>query len=104
VDTIPAKTSNTSQLNIMKALAKSKTPFVSPGRFAWNEVPVGGLPTRERCWAVAMEAERQAAVKLVQEYRSQEKIAAANDIGGRQQNLDRPFGRKASRLRCLDVK
>ena len=59
---------------------KCKAPFNGSGNWSWNHVPVGGIPTRERCQAVAMEAERQAAAKLVQAYRTAEAIAAQHDI------------------------
>jgi hypothetical protein len=72
-------------------VTKCKTPFNGCGNWQWNHVPTGGIATRERCQSVATEDERQEAVRLVQEYRAQEKIAADNDIEGRQQNFERPF-------------
>ena len=45
-----------------------QNPFNGPGPFEWNQVPTGLEPPRERCQSVASEDERQAAVKLIQEY------------------------------------
>ena len=74
----------------MKA-PKCKTPFNGCRPWQWNEYPVGGIPPRERCQSVANEDERQQAVKLVQQYRAQKEIAAANDIEARQKSFDAPF-------------
>jgi hypothetical protein len=71
--------------------AKSKIPFNGCGKWQWNHVPRGGIPTRERCQSVASENERQHAAKLVQQFRAQEKIAADNDIEARQRSFDSPF-------------
>jgi hypothetical protein len=46
------------------------------GSWQWNHVPIGGF---ERCLSVASEPERQQAVKLVQQYRSQESMAKELD-------------------------
>ena len=54
--------------------------------------PSAVTPPRERCQSVASEDERQAAVKLIQAYRSAEKVSADNNIEVRQQELGRPFG------------
>ena len=70
---------------------RAETPFLAP-TWPWNYVPPGGFATRERCQSVATQDERDAAVKLIQVYRAQEAISALNDIDGRAQNLERPFG------------
>jgi hypothetical protein len=67
---------------------KCKTPFSGCGKWQWNHVPTGGIPTRERCQAISAEEERQAAVKLIQEYRAQEAIAKSHDIEGMALELD----------------
>jgi hypothetical protein len=59
--------------------SRCKTPF-RDWSGAWNFVPTGGYPPRERCQAVATEAERQAAAKLIQRYRSQEEVSATHNI------------------------
>jgi hypothetical protein len=64
---------------------KPETPFGQPTR----QVPLCGIPTRERCQSVVVDAEREAGVKLIVGYREQESIAALNDIEGRQIWLDR---------------
>jgi hypothetical protein len=69
---------------------KCKTPFCGSGPWAWNSVPVGGFPTRERCLAVATADERQQALKLIQVYRSQEEIARKHDIESTSKELDQP--------------
>ena len=84
----------------MKVL-KAKTPFNGTGNWQWNYVPTGGMPTRERCQAVSSENERQQAVKLIQQYRAQEEIAAANDIEGRQRQFDTPYGVKGLHAELL---
>jgi hypothetical protein len=71
------------------ANSKCKTPFNGNGPWAWNEIPFGGFPTRERCLSVPTESERQAAVKLIQQYRAQEEIAATHDIDGISHQLDK---------------
>jgi hypothetical protein len=55
------------------------------GSWQWNHVPIGGF---ERCLSVASEPERQQAVKLVQQYRSQEAIAKTHDIDSMAKELD----------------
>jgi hypothetical protein len=67
---------------------KCKTPFNGSGPWAWNHVPMDGIPARERCLSVATEDERQAAVKLIQEYRAQEAIARTHDIDSMAHELD----------------
>ena len=51
-------------------------------------MPTGGIPTRERCLSVCTSDERQAAIKLVQQYRSQEEIARTHDIENMSKELD----------------
>ena len=67
---------------------KCRTPFRGPFPFAWNHVPIGGIPTRERCQAISTEAERRAAVKLVQAYRAQEAISAEHNIENMSRELE----------------
>jgi hypothetical protein len=69
--------------------AKSKTLFPSaPLPWAWNYVPPGGTPTRERCLSVGTPKKEQA-VALVAAYRAQEEIASVNDINSMSEHLDK---------------
>jgi hypothetical protein len=70
----------------MKNPTKScRTPFNSDNAPAIP--PAGGFASRERCLSVSTEEERQKAVKLIQQYRSQEEIAAKHDIEGMSHQL-----------------
>ena len=76
-----------------------KTPFPSaPLPWAWNFLPPGGTPTRERCQSVGTEKKRKQAVALVAAYREQEAISEANDIDGMSNSFDKltRFSRNAA--------
>lgn len=73
------------------AIAKCKTPFHGPVPWAWNFSPTGGTPDRARCQAVATDAERQTAAKIIGQYRTMEKLAAQHDIESREAQLDNRF-------------
>jgi hypothetical protein len=69
---------------------KPKIFFPSaPLPWAWNYVPPGGIPGRERCQTVGTPKEREQAVTLVAAYREQEEISRVNDIGGMSDELDK---------------
>jgi hypothetical protein len=70
--------------------AKPKTIFPSaPLPWAWNYVPPGGIPGRERCLSVGTPKEKEQAVALVAAYREQEEISRVNDIGAMSDELDK---------------
>ena len=67
-----------------------QTPFPSaPTPWAWNVIPPGGIPGRDRCQTAGTEQERNKAAELVAEYRRQEDLSSTNDINGMSQNLDK---------------
>ena len=68
---------------------KAETPFREPV-WPWNQPPLAGNPTRQRCQAVVTEAESQTGVELVAFYRAQEKLAADNDIDSRAAVFEKP--------------
>jgi hypothetical protein len=67
---------------------KCETPFGKPN-WAWNHVPLCGIPTRERCRSIVSQEEAEAGSGLISEYRRWETVAAKNDIDSRQQWLDK---------------
>ena len=76
-----------------QASKQPKTPFQSaPLPWAWNYVPPGGIPTRERCQSVGTPKEREQAVALVAEYRRNEELYRDHDIGAMAEILEKPFG------------
>jgi hypothetical protein len=60
---------------------KPETPFKQP-TWAWNVVPMAGIPTRTRSQSVVTDEEVKAGVKLVADYRAQEGISRNHDIEG----------------------
>jgi hypothetical protein len=64
-----------------------ETPFNGPVPWLWNQTPQAGVPIRPRCQAVVTDGEREAGVKLIEQYREQEVIVAANCIESRQARL-----------------
>lgn len=70
---------------------KAETPFGDKAPWVWNEVPMGGTPTRTRCQRIANDDERKTAAKLISEYRAQEAIAAEHDIEGKSEKLNQSF-------------
>jgi len=70
---------------------KPETPFGKP-TWPWNQPPLCGEPTRERCQSVVSHEESQAGLQLVAAYRAQESIALINDIDGRAVAFEKPHG------------
>jgi hypothetical protein len=71
--------------------SKPKTPFPSaPLPWAWNYIPAGGLPTRERCLSVGTPKEKEQAVALVAEYPRNEELYRDHDISAMAEILAKP--------------
>ena len=71
--------------------SKAETPFGAPV-WPWNQPPLCGEPTRERCQSVVSHEEAEAGLQLVAAYRAQESIALINDIDGRAVAFEKPHG------------
>ena len=69
--------------------SKAETPFGAPV-WPWNQPPLCGDPTRERCQSIVSYEESQAGVKLVAAYRVQESVVAVNDIDARAIAFEKP--------------
>jgi hypothetical protein len=78
-----------------------------------SRIPDVGFPIREGCQAFVSPEEKLAGQKLIDEYRTQEAIAEANNADGRQRQMDvlgnsggqhglsdRVFARKSSNATC----
>jgi hypothetical protein len=66
--------------------AKAETPFNAP-TWPWNNVPLAGVPIRTRCQSIVTGDEREAGGALIERYRQQEVIVAANCIESCQDQL-----------------
>ena len=69
--------------------SKAETPFGAPV-WPWNQPPLCGEPTRQRCQSIVSYEESQAGVKLVAAYRVQESVVAVNDIDARAIAFEKP--------------
>ena len=68
---------------------RAQTPFREPV-WPWNQPPLCGEPTRERCQSIVSHEESKAGVKLVAAYRVQESVVAVNDIDARAIAFEKP--------------
>jgi hypothetical protein len=69
-----------------KTDSKCKTPFGCP-KWEWNYIPA--VPDRKYCQSIVTAEEAKAGEKLIAAYRTEESVAAANDIEARQLQIDR---------------
>ena len=78
-----------------KSNNKAETPFGAPV-WPWNQPPLCGEPTRQRCQSVVTHEESEAGVKLVAAYRVQESVVLINDIDARAAALEKPHAVRGS--------
>jgi hypothetical protein len=69
---------------------KAETPFAEPV-WPWNQPPLAGNPSRQRCQSVVSEDEATTGTELIAHYRSQEALAATHDIDARAVQFEKPF-------------
>jgi hypothetical protein len=69
---------------------RAETPFGAPN-WAFNQIPLAGEPTRQRCQSVVADDEATTGTELVAFYRIQEVIATDNHIEAKTERLNQSY-------------